>query len=84
VDGIAQDARFDYVHSYYVKPQDANLIQATSDYPLRSVRGGAREIYSECNFTRKKPGGRAKTAAKLCPMESLIQLFTRHANNSRD
>jgi len=32
-DGIAQDARFYYVHSYYVKPQDANLIQATSDYP---------------------------------------------------
>ena len=31
--GIAQDARFYYVHSYYVKPQDASLIQATSDYP---------------------------------------------------
>ena len=31
--GIAQDARFYYVHSYYVKPQDQSLIQATSDYP---------------------------------------------------
>lgn len=31
--GIAQDARFYYVHSYYVKPGDASLRQATSDYP---------------------------------------------------
>jgi glutamine amidotransferase len=32
-DGIAQDARFYFVHSYYVQPQDAALAQATSDYP---------------------------------------------------
>lgn len=31
--GIAQDARFYYVHSYYVKPRDTNIVQATSDYP---------------------------------------------------
>lgn len=31
--GIAQDARFYYVHSYYVQPVDASVIQATSDYP---------------------------------------------------
>ncbi len=30
---IAQDARFYYVHSYYIKPDDVSLIQATSDYP---------------------------------------------------
>jgi len=31
--GIAQDARFYFVHSYYVQPRDAALVQATSDYP---------------------------------------------------
>jgi glutamine amidotransferase len=32
-DGIAQDARFYFVHSYYVKPRDASVMQATSEYP---------------------------------------------------
>lgn len=32
-DGIAQDARFYFVHSYHVQPQDAAIVQATSDYP---------------------------------------------------
>jgi glutamine amidotransferase len=32
-EGIEQDARFYFVHSYYVEPQDAELVQATSDYP---------------------------------------------------
>ena len=31
--GIAQDARFYFVHSYYVQPQDESLVQATSNYP---------------------------------------------------
>ncbi|MDD5299508.1 MAG: imidazole glycerol phosphate synthase subunit HisH [Gallionella sp.] len=31
--GIDQDARFYFVHSYYVQPQNAALVQATSDYP---------------------------------------------------
>ncbi|MES1983122.1 MAG: imidazole glycerol phosphate synthase subunit HisH [Pseudomonadota bacterium] len=31
--GIAQDARFYFVHSYYVEPRDGQLVQATSDYP---------------------------------------------------
>jgi glutamine amidotransferase len=31
--GIAQDARFYFVHSYYVEPQDEQLVQASSDYP---------------------------------------------------
>jgi glutamine amidotransferase len=31
--GIDQDARFYFVHSYYVQPQDASLVQATSQYP---------------------------------------------------
>lgn len=32
-EGIEQDARFYFVHSYYVQPQDASLVQATSKYP---------------------------------------------------
>ena len=32
-DGIEQDSRFYFVHSYYVQPQDASLVQATSKYP---------------------------------------------------
>ncbi|MDH4233629.1 MAG: imidazole glycerol phosphate synthase subunit HisH [Gallionella sp.] len=32
-DGIEQDARFYFVHSYYVQPQDASLVQATTKYP---------------------------------------------------
>ena len=31
--GIEQDARFYFVHSYYVQPQDRALVQATSNYP---------------------------------------------------
>ena len=30
---IAQDERFYFVHSYYVKPDDATLVQAESNYP---------------------------------------------------
>lgn len=31
--GIAQDARFYFVHSYYVQPRDDALVQGTSCYP---------------------------------------------------
>src|SRR3990172_4682637 len=31
--GIEQDARFYFVHSYYVQPQDEQIVQATSCYP---------------------------------------------------
>jgi len=31
--GIAQDARFYFVHSYYVQPNDDALVQGTSCYP---------------------------------------------------
>ncbi|HEX5363612.1 MAG TPA: imidazole glycerol phosphate synthase subunit HisH [Gallionella sp.] len=41
-DGIEQDARFYFVHSYYVRPQDASLAQATSDYPQPFVCAVAR------------------------------------------
>ena len=36
-DGIEQDARFYFVHSYHVQPQDTSLIQATSQYPQSFV-----------------------------------------------
>jgi glutamine amidotransferase len=32
-DGIEQDARFYFVHSYYVQPRDESVVQASSDYP---------------------------------------------------
>jgi glutamine amidotransferase len=35
--GIDQDARFYFVHSYYVQPQDASLVQATCKYPQSIV-----------------------------------------------
>jgi len=40
--GIEQDARFYFVHSYYVQPQDDALVQATSDYPRPFVCAVAR------------------------------------------
>jgi glutamine amidotransferase len=40
--GIAQDARFYFVHSYYVQPSDAGLVQATSDYPQPFACAAAR------------------------------------------
>jgi glutamine amidotransferase len=40
--GIPQDARFYYVHSYYVVPTDVALAQASSDYPQPFVCAVAR------------------------------------------
>ena len=52
--GIEQDARFYYVHSYYVKPQDAGLIQATSDYPEPFVCAVAQENLFAVQFHPEK------------------------------
>jgi glutamine amidotransferase len=41
-DGIEQDARFYFVHSYHVQPRDQSLVQATSDYPQPFVCAVAR------------------------------------------
>jgi glutamine amidotransferase len=41
--GIDQDARFYFVHSYYVQPQDASLVQATCKYPQSFVCAVAKE-----------------------------------------
>ena len=40
--GIAQDARFYFVHSYHVQPRDTAIVQATSDYPQPFVCAVAR------------------------------------------
>ncbi len=32
--GIEQDARFYFVHSYYIKPEDPSIVAATTDYIL--------------------------------------------------
>jgi glutamine amidotransferase len=32
-DGIAQDSRFYFVHSYYARPDEASVIAATANYP---------------------------------------------------
>ena len=67
-DGIAQDARFYYVHSYYVKPQDANLIQATSDYPQPFVCAVAQENLFAVQFHPEK-----SQAAGLKLLQNFVQ-----------
>jgi imidazole glycerol-phosphate synthase subunit HisH len=52
--GIEQDARFYYVHSYFVQPDDASLIQATSDYPQPFVCAVAQENLFAVQFHPEK------------------------------
>jgi glutamine amidotransferase len=52
--GIDQDARFYFVHSYYVRPQDAALVQATSDYPQPFVCAVARDNLFAVQFHPEK------------------------------
>lgn len=52
--GIAQDARFYFVHSYYVKSEDASLVQATSDYPEPFVCAVARNNLFAVQFHPEK------------------------------
>ena len=53
-DGIAQDARFYFVHSYYVQPQDASLVQATSQYPRSFVCAVAKDNLFAVQFHPEK------------------------------
>lgn len=53
-DGIAQDARFYFVHSYYVKPGDSALVQATSDYPQPFVCAVAKDNLFAVQFHPEK------------------------------
>ena len=53
-DGIEQDARFYFVHSYYVQPQDGALVQATSCYPQPFVCAVARDNLFAVQFHPEK------------------------------
>ena len=53
-DGIDQDARFYFVHSYYVCPQDAALVQATSNYPQPFACAVARDNLFAVQFHPEK------------------------------
>lgn len=52
--GIAQDARFYFVHSYYVQPRDDALVQGTSCYPLPFTCAVARENLFAVQFHPEK------------------------------
>ena len=52
--GIEQDARFYFVHSYYVQPRDAALVQASSDYPQPFVCAMARDNLFAVQFHPEK------------------------------
>jgi len=52
--GIEQDARFYFVHSYYVYPQDASLVQGASDYPQPFVCAVARDNLFAVQFHPEK------------------------------
>ena len=52
--GIEQDARFYFVHSYYVCPQDASLVQGASDYPQPFVCAVARDNLFAVQFHPEK------------------------------
>ncbi len=53
-EGIAQDARFYFVHSYYVQPRDTAIAQATTDYPQPFVCAVARDNLFAVQFHPEK------------------------------
>jgi glutamine amidotransferase len=53
-DGIEQDTRFYFVHSYYVVPEDTSLVQATSDYPRPFTCAVARDNLFAVQFHPEK------------------------------
>ncbi|MEW5904753.1 MAG: imidazole glycerol phosphate synthase subunit HisH [Pseudomonadota bacterium] len=65
--GIAQDARFYYVHSYHVQPQDAAIVQASSDYPQPFVCAVARDNLFAVQFHPEK-----SAAAGLQLLENFV------------
>jgi glutamine amidotransferase len=52
--GIEQSSRFYFVHSYYVRPHDENVVQATSDYPQPFVCAVARDNLFAVQFHPEK------------------------------
>ena len=53
-EGIEQDDRFYFVHSYYVQPQDPFLVQGTSDYPQPFTCEVARDNLFAVQFHPEK------------------------------
>ena len=51
---IEQDTRFYFVHSYYVQPSEAALVQATSDYPKPFVCAVAKDNLFAVQFHPEK------------------------------
>ncbi len=56
-EGIAQDARFYYVHSYYVQPREDALVQGTSSYPEPFVCAVGRDNLFAVQFHPEKSAG---------------------------
>jgi glutamine amidotransferase len=52
--GIEQEARFYFVHSYFVQPKNTDLVQATSDYPTPFVCAVARDNLFAVQFHPEK------------------------------
>ena len=52
--GIEQDARFYFVHSYYVQPSDELIVQGVSNYPLPFVCAVARDNLFAVQFHPEK------------------------------
>ena len=53
-DGVVQDARFYFVHSYYVQPADTQLTQGSSCYPQPFVCAVARDNLFAVQFHPEK------------------------------
>jgi len=53
-EGIAQDERFYFVHSYYVQTDDATLVQARTNYPEPFVCAVARDNLFAVQFHPEK------------------------------
>lgn len=67
-EGIEQDARFYFVHSYYVQPRDASLVQATSCYPESFVCAVAKHNLFAVQFHPEK-----SSAAGLKLLQNFVQ-----------
>jgi len=52
--GIASDARYYYVHSYFVEPTDATLQSAYSEYPFRFTSAVGRDNIFAVQFHPEK------------------------------
>ncbi|MDO8413340.1 MAG: imidazole glycerol phosphate synthase subunit HisH [Gallionellaceae bacterium] len=61
---IPQDARFYFVHSYYVQPQNVALVQGSSDYPGPFVCAVARDNLFAVQFHPEKSQSAGLTLLK--------------------